>query len=56
MKLFYLVHVLAASVVVFASVMTVRLFGALPTWLGVVAGLVLYGVTVWMAKTEEETR
>jgi hypothetical protein len=53
MKLYYLGHALAATAVVFAGVMTVRLFGALPSWLGVVAGLVLYGLTLWIATAEE---
>ena len=54
MKLLILGHALAATAVVFASVMTVRLFGALPSWLGVVVGLILYGLTLWIAKAENE--
>jgi hypothetical protein len=53
MKLVYLGHAFAAAAVVFASVMTVRLLGALPSWLGVVVGLLLYGVTLWVAKMDE---
>ena len=52
MKLAILGHACAATAVVFASVMTVRLFGALPSWLGVVVGLLLYAVTLWIAKAE----
>ena len=55
MKLLILGHAFAATAVVFASVMTVKLFGALPAWLGVVVGLLLYAATLWMAKAETES-
>ena len=54
MKLLIAGHALAASAVVIASVMTVKLVGALPSWLGVLIGLLLYAVTLWMAKAEAD--
>lgn len=54
MKLLIAGHALAASAVVVASVMTVRLVGALPSWLGVLIGLLLYAVTLWIAKAEAD--
>jgi hypothetical protein len=52
MKLLIFGHALAATAVVFASVMTVRLIGALPSWLGVLVGALLYALTLWIAKSE----
>ena len=52
MKLLILGHAFAATAVVFASVMTVRL-GALPSWLGVPVGLLLYALTLYIAKADE---
>jgi hypothetical protein len=59
MKLLIAGHVLAAAAVVFASVMTVRFVGVLPAWVGVLVGLLLYALTLWIAKGEtgdEEAR
>lgn len=53
MKLLIVGHVLAAAAVVFASVMTVRFVGALPSWLGVLVGLLLYALTLFIAKAED---
>ena len=53
MKLLIVGHALAATALIFASVMTVRLIGALPSWLGVVAGVLLYALTLWIANSEE---
>ena len=52
MKLLILGHALAATALIFASVMTIRLVGVLPTWLGVLVGLLLYALTLWIAKAE----
>ena len=59
MKLLIAGHVFVASALVTASVMTVRLVGVLPSWLGVLLGLLLYALTLWIAKAEagdEETQ
>jgi hypothetical protein len=52
MKLLIAGHALAAAALVFASVMTVRFVGAAPLWVGVLVGLLLYGLTLWIAKAE----
>ena len=54
MKLIIAGHVLAASALVIASVMTIRLIGVLPSWFGIMLGLLLYGLTLWLAKSEAE--
>lgn len=59
MKLLIAGHVLAAAAVVFASVMTVRFVAVAPMWVGVLVGLLLYALTLWIAKAEagdEETQ
>ena len=55
MKLLYVAHALAASVVVFASVMTVKFVAVAPVWVGVLVGALLYGVTLYFAKTEADS-
>ena len=52
MKLLIAGHALAATAVVFASVMTVRFIGIAPFWVGVLLGLFLYALTLWIAKAE----
>ena len=52
MKLLIAGHALAATAVVFASVMTVRFIGVAPMWVGVLVGLFLYALTLWIAKAE----
>ena len=54
MKLLIAGHALAAGALVGASVMTVRLVGVLPSWFGVLLGLLLYGLTLWIAKAEAD--
>ena len=54
MKLMIAVHVIAAVALVIASVMTVQLVGALPSWVGVLVGLMLYGLTLLVAKGDAE--
>ena len=52
-------HALAATALIFASVMTVRFVGVAPLWVGVLVGLLLYALTLWIAKAEggdEEAR
>ncbi len=52
MKLLIVGHALAATALVFASVMTVRFVGAAPLWVGVLVGLILYALSLWIAKAE----
>ena len=52
MKLLIVGHALAAGAVVFASVMTVRLVGLAQPWIGVLVGLLLYALTLFIAKAE----
>ena len=54
MKLLIAGHALAAGAVVVASVMTVRLVGVLPSWVGVLVGVLLYLLTLWIAKAEAD--
>lgn len=52
MKLLIMGHALAATALVFASVMTVRFVGVAPLWVGVLVGLILYALSLWIAKAE----
>ncbi len=52
MKLLIAGHALAATALIFASVMTVRYVGAAPLWVGVLVGLLLYALTLWIAKAD----
>jgi len=52
MKLLIAGHALAATALVFASVITVRFVGVAPLWVGVLVGLILYALTLWIAKDE----
>ena len=52
MKLLIAGHALAATALVFASVITVRFVGVAPLWVGVLVGLILYALSLWIAKAE----
>ena len=52
MKLLIAGHTLSAIALIFASVMTVKLVGVASLWVGVLLGLVLYALTIWIAKAE----
>jgi len=52
MKLLIAGHALAATALVFASVITVRFVGVAPLWVGVLVGLILYALTLWIANDE----
>ncbi|HEU4480052.1 MAG TPA: hypothetical protein VFR80_16160 [Pyrinomonadaceae bacterium] len=52
MKLLIAGHALAATAVIFASVVTVRFIGVAPLWVGVLVGLFLYALTLWIAKAD----
>ena len=52
MKLLIAGHVLAAGAVVVASVMTVRFVGVASLWVGVLVGVLLYALTLMIAKGE----
>ena len=52
MKLLIVGHALAASALLFASVMTVRFVGVGPVWVGVVVGVFLYALLLFIAKAE----
>jgi hypothetical protein len=54
MKLLIAGHMLGATALVFASVMTVKFVGLASLWVGVLLGLLLYGLTVWVAKAEAD--
>ena len=52
MKLLIAGHALAATALVFASVMTIRFVGVGPLWVGVLVGLILYALSLWIAKAD----
>jgi len=54
MKLMIALHAIAAVALITASVMTVQLVGALPSWVGVLVGLTLYGLALLIAKGDVE--
>ena len=54
MKMLIAGHMLGATALVFASVMTVRFVGVASLWVGVLLGLLLYGLTLWVAKAKAD--
>ena len=54
MKLIIALHGIAAAALITASVMTVQLVGGLPSWVGVLVGVTLYGLTLLVAKGDVE--
>ena len=53
MRVVFVAHALAAGILIIASVLTVRYVGLLPSWLGVIVGLLLYALTLLLAKTDD---
>ena len=53
MRLVIAAHALAACALIIASVLTVRFVGVLPSWLGVLVGLLLYALTLLLAKADD---
>ncbi|MBA3354737.1 MAG: hypothetical protein H0U18_02120 [Pyrinomonadaceae bacterium] len=53
MRLVIAAHALAAGALIIASVLVVRFVGALPPWLGILVGLLLYALTLFVAKTDD---
>ena len=52
MRMSIAAHAIAAGALIIASVLSVR-FAALPLWLGVLLGLLMYAVTLVLSKAEE---
>jgi hypothetical protein len=46
-------HVITAGALVIASLIAVRFVGVLPLWLGVLVGLLLYALTLALAKADD---
>lgn len=53
MRLGIAVHALAGGALIIVSVLAVRFFGGLPSWLGVLVGLLLYGLTLLLSKADD---
>ncbi len=53
MRLVIGIHVVAAGALIIASVLAVRFVGLLPSWLGVIVGLLLYGLTLLLARADD---
>ena len=53
MKVYVAAHALVALALIAASVLTVRFIGTLPWWFGVLVGLLLYGLTLLLAKADD---
>ena len=53
MRLVIVAHGFAAGALIIASVLAVRFVGVLPWWLGVLVGLLLYALTLFVAKTDD---
>jgi len=52
MRLVIGIHVVAAGALIIASVLAIR-FVLLPSWLGVMVGLLLYGLTLLLARADD---
>ena len=46
-------HVLTAGALVIASLIALRFVGVLPLWLGILVGLLLYAITLVLAKADD---
>ena len=53
MRLVIAVHGLVAGALIIASVLAVRFVGVLPLWLGVLIGLLLYALTLFVATADD---
>ena len=53
MRLVIAAHVLTAGALIVASVLAFRFVGVLHLWLGVLVGLLLYAITVVLAKPDD---
>ena len=53
MRLAIVAHSIAAGAIIIASVLAVRFVGALPWWLGVLGGVLLYAATLVLVKADE---
>ncbi len=53
MRLVIGIHVVAAGALIIASVLAVGFVGLLPSWLGVIVGLLLYGLTLLLARADD---
>ncbi len=53
MRMVIAAHAFAAGALIIASVLAVRFVGALPSWLGVLMGLLLYALTLVLAKADD---
>ncbi len=53
MRLVIAAHGLAAGALIIASVLAVRFVGVLPLWLGVLVGVLLYALTLALAKADD---
>ncbi len=54
MRLVIVAHAFAAGALIIASVVAVRFVGAFPSWLGILVGLLLYALTLFVAKTDDD--
>ena len=52
-RLVIVAHSLAASALIVASVVAVRFVGVLPWWFGVLTGVLLYALTLFVAKADD---
>jgi len=53
MRLVIAAHVLTAGALIVASVLAFRFVGVVHLWLGVLVGLLLYAITVVLAKPDD---
>lgn len=53
MRVVFAAHVIAAGALIIASVLAVRFVGLLPSWLGVMVGLLLYALTLLLTKADD---
>ena len=53
MRLVIAAHALVAGALILASVLAVRFVGVLPLWLGVLIGILLYALTLFVATADD---
>ncbi|MCM3900310.1 MAG: hypothetical protein ND866_01240 [Pyrinomonadaceae bacterium] len=52
MRMVIAAHALVVGALIISSVLAVRFVGVLPSWLGVLMGLLLYALTLLLAKAD----
>ena len=54
MRMVFAAHAFVAAALIIASVLAIGFLGVLPLWLGFLVGVLLYALTLLLAKADDE--